>query len=90
MATGFMRALQIIQIYQIVYPASAILQGTIIYLSMDKGTSSIVYEVKNIRRDINYRICAADVFNEFLYMGDDRGTHPTNHRQPLLVSSSRQ
>ena len=40
---------------------------------MDKATASTVYELKPIRRDINYRITAADVFNSFLYTGDDRG-----------------
>lgn len=46
---------------------------------MDKGkfdrTSPIqVFETKPIRKDFNYKLSAADVFNEFIYIGDDRGT----------------
>lgn len=46
---------------------------------MDKGkldrTSPIqVFETKPIRKDFNYKLNAADVFNEFIYVGDDRGT----------------
>ena len=36
---------------------------------MDKGTIN-VFEVKVVRKDIGFKISAADVFNEFLYLGD--------------------
>lgn len=43
---------------------------------MDKSSALNVYEVKQIRRDFNFKFASADVFNEFLYVGDEKGTSP--------------
>lgn len=40
---------------------------------LDKNTALNVYEVKSIKREFNNKISAADVFNEFLYLGDEKG-----------------
>lgn len=39
---------------------------------MEKGAVN-VFEVKVARKDIGFKISAADVFNEFLYLGDEKG-----------------
>ena len=41
---------------------------------VDKNASMNIFEVKPIKRDFGYKLTAADVFNEFLYVGDDKGT----------------
>ncbi len=40
---------------------------------IDKNSPINVFEIKPIRREFNYKLTAADVFNEFLYIGDDKG-----------------
>jgi len=40
---------------------------------VDKNSPINVFEIKPIRREFNYKLSAADVFNEFLYIGDDKG-----------------
>ena len=40
---------------------------------IDKNSPINVFEIKPIRREFNYKLSAADVFNEFLYIGDDKG-----------------
>lgn len=40
---------------------------------IDKNSPLNVFEIKPIRREFNYKLSAADVFNEFLYIGDDKG-----------------
>lgn len=40
-------------------------------------TNTNVFEIKPIKRDFAYKLAAADVFNEFLYVGDDKGTRLT-------------
>lgn len=43
---------------------------------IDKTSGSMnIFEVKPIKRDFGYKITAADVFNEFLYVGDDKGIY---------------
>jgi hypothetical protein len=39
---------------------------------MDKASIN-VFEVKTAIKEISYKISAADVFNEFLYIGDEKG-----------------
>lgn len=41
-------------------------------IHMEKGAVN-VFEVKVARKDIGFKISAADVFNEFLYLGDEKG-----------------
>ena len=41
---------------------------------VDKNSPVQVFEVKPIRHNFNFKITAADVFNDFLYMGDEKGT----------------
>jgi len=36
----------------------------------DKNSPIQVFEVKPIRRDFSFKLTAADVFNDFLYLGD--------------------
>jgi hypothetical protein len=33
-----------------------------------------VFEMKLVRRDIGFKISAADVYNSFLYLGDEKGS----------------
>jgi hypothetical protein len=40
---------------------------------VDKSMAINVFEVKPIKKDFSYKITCADVFNEFLYVGDDKG-----------------
>lgn len=39
---------------------------------MDKASIN-VFEVKTAIKEIPYKISAGDVFNEFLYLGDEKG-----------------
>lgn len=41
---------------------------------LDKNSPVHVFESKPLRRDFGFKITAADVFNDFLYLGDDKGT----------------
>lgn len=43
---------------------------------VDKNSPVQVFEVKPIRKDFNFKITSADVLNDFLYLGDDKGTCP--------------
>jgi len=45
---------------------------------IDKNSHINVFEIKPIRREFNYKLSAADVFNEFLYIGDDKGNRLLN------------
>ena len=45
--------------------------------NVDRSNALNVYEVKPIRREFNYKFAAADVFNEFLYVGDEKGRAET-------------
>ena len=51
---------------------------------MDKGTINI-FEVKVVRKDIGFKISAADVLNEFLYLGDEKGNI---HSYPIRIGES--
>lgn len=51
---------------------------------MDKGSIN-VFEVKLVRKDIGFKISAADVFNQFLYLGDEKGNI---HSYPIRVGES--
>lgn len=51
---------------------------------MDKSSIN-VFEVKPVRKDIGFKISAADVFNEFLYIGDEKGNI---HFYPIRVGDS--
>lgn len=53
---------------------------------VDKSNAINVYEVKPIRREFNYKFSAADVFNEFLYVGDEKGIYQNNIRKCILLS----
>lgn len=44
---------------------------------LDKNSPINVFEIKPIRREFNYKLSAADVFNDFLYVGDDKGNQST-------------
>ena len=33
-----------------------------------------VFEIKPVSKDFGFRFSAADVYNEFLYVGDEKGT----------------
>lgn len=39
---------------------------------MDKGSINI-FEVKITKKDLAYKISAADVYNDILYLGDEKG-----------------
>ena len=52
---------------------------------MDKGGSINVFEVKVVRKDIGFKISAADVFNEFLYLGDEKGFV---HSYPIRIGDA--
>lgn len=52
---------------------------------MDKGSSINVFEVKVVRKDIGFKISAADVFNNFLYLGDEKGFV---HSYPIIVGQA--
>lgn len=41
---------------------------------MDKPAPINIFEVKTIRKDFSFKLAAADTFNEFLYVGDEKGT----------------
>ena len=51
---------------------------------LDRNSPIQVFEVKHIRRDFNYKITSADVFNDFLYIGDEKGTLYTS--QAIFIS----
>jgi hypothetical protein len=40
---------------------------------MDKSSIN-VFEVKMAIKELSFKISAGDVFNEFLYLGDEKGT----------------
>ena len=39
---------------------------------MEKSSVN-VFEIKPVTRDFGYKFSAADVYNEFLYVGDEKG-----------------
>ena len=51
---------------------------------MDKNLIN-VFEVRPIRKDFGFKISAADVFNEFLYLGDEKGNI---HSYPIRVGEN--
>ena len=51
---------------------------------VDKNSPVQVFEVKPIRKDFNFKITSADVLNDFLYIGDDRGTQ--HYTQAMYTS----
>ena len=51
---------------------------------MDKNLIN-VFEVKPIKKEFGFKISAADVFNEFLYLGDEKGNL---HYYPIRVGES--
>lgn len=56
---------------------------------LDKNSPVHVFESKTVRRDLGFKITAADVFNDFLYLGDDKGNRPpTQVTSPSSPSKS--
>lgn len=56
---------------------------------MDKGSINI-FEVKTAKKDIPYKISAAEVYNDFLYLGDEKGKHLTESQEPYIFTRSGQ
>jgi hypothetical protein len=66
-----------------------IYQSTMDKGKIDKNTPVHVFESKPLRRDFGFKISAADVFNDFLYVGDDKGTPiPTQATSTTSLSRS--
>ena len=53
----------------------------------DKNSPIQVFEVKPIRKEFNFKITAADVLNDFLYLGDEKGTSPPTQEMSTSTPS---
>lgn len=40
---------------------------------LDRNSPIQVFETKTVRKELGFKITAADVYNDFLYLGDDKG-----------------
>ena len=53
----------------------------------DKNSPIQVFEVKPIRKEFNFKITTADVLNDFLYLGDEKGTYPSTQAMSTSIPS---
>ena len=56
---------------------------------MDKGSINI-FEVKIAKKDISYKISAAEVYNDFLYLGDEKGNDFSSIQEQYISIQSGQ